>query len=123
MTRVFLPIVLMTLAVAASAKAERPLLGVPESPDDRSVAAFSDLGAWFGIEGLRRYEYEEDAQVLAEQLFENLDGVTEPGVPLRENYHPLTGEGRNAEHFSWTAAHLLMLALDFSLAAEPQSAR
>ena len=30
--------------------------------------------------------------------------ATVPGVPLRENYHPLTGEGRNVSHFSWTAA-------------------
>jgi len=78
--------------------------------------------AWFGIEGLRRYGYEEDANELAQQLVDNLDGALVPGESLRENYHPLTGEGRNAEHFSWTAAHLLMLAQDFSLAAVPQSA-
>lgn len=79
--------------------------------------------AWFGIEGLRRYGYEEDATGLAMQLMNNLEGATVRGEPLRENYHPLTGEGRNAEHFSWTAAHLLMLALDFSRSAAPQSAQ
>ena len=73
---------------------------------------------WFGIEGLRRYGHEEDARVLADQLLENLDGATTPGKPLRENYHPLTGEGRNAAHFSWTAAHLLMLALDYPKTAK-----
>ena len=34
------------------------------------------------------------------------------GIPLRENYHPLTGEGRNVKHFSWSAAHLLMMILE-----------
>ena len=68
---------------------------------------------WFGIEGLRRYGFEDDAEALAAQLLENLEGAAVPGMPLRENYHPLTGEGRNAGHFSWTAAHLLMLAMDY----------
>ena len=106
----------------ASASAEGTLYsGVPKSPEDRSVTAFSDLGAWFGIEGLRRYGYEKDASDLARQLIDNLDGATVAGEPLRENYHPLTGEGRNAEHFSWTAAHLLLLVLDLRVAEAPQS--
>ncbi len=65
----------------------------------------------FAIEGLRAYGYHDDADSLAAQVFANLEGATVPGVPLRENYHPLTGEGRNVKHFSWTAAHLLLLAL------------
>ena len=77
--------------------------------------------AWFGIEGLRRYGYEKDATDLAGQLINNLEGAAVPGEPLRENYHPLTGEGRNAEHFSWTAAHLLLLVLDLRVAEAPQS--
>ncbi len=68
--------------------------------------------AYFAIEGLRRYGYHEDAAALTQQLFANLEGATVPGVALRENYHPLTGEGRNVKHFSWTAAHLLLLALE-----------
>lgn len=65
--------------------------------------------AWFAIEGLRRYGYETDATALRDQLFKNLEGATVAGVPLRENYHPLTGAGQNVKHFSWTAAHLLLL--------------
>ena len=64
---------------------------------------------YFALEGLRAYGYEDDACRLTQQLLANLEGVAEPGVPLRENYHPLTGEGRNVKHFSWTAAHLLLL--------------
>ena len=81
-------------------------------------AGFSD-GYWrglvwldqvyFGIEGLRRYGFETEANALTHQLFSNLQGVTEPGVPIYENYHPLNGEGRNVSHFSWSSAHLLML--------------
>ncbi len=67
--------------------------------------------AYFAIEGLRRYGYHADADDLVDQLFTHLEGATTPGVPLFENYRPLTGEGANVRHFSWTAAHLLLLAL------------
>jgi putative isomerase len=66
---------------------------------------------YFAIEGLRAYGYDQDADALVDQLFANLEGVDLPGVPLRETYHPLTGAGCNANHFSWTAAHLLLLAV------------
>jgi len=65
--------------------------------------------AWFGIEALRTYGFHDDANVLEKQLLENLAGLAVPGQPIRENYLPLTGEGANAPHFSWSAAHLLML--------------
>ena len=65
---------------------------------------------YFGIEALRRYGYELDAAMVTQHLFDHLEGLAEPGVPLHENYHPLTGERRNAAHFSWTAAHLLLLS-------------
>jgi len=58
------------------------------------------------------------ALTVAAQLIQNLEGATTPGVPLRENYHPLTGAGHNASHFSWTAAHLLMLAMDYENSAK-----
>ena len=64
----------------------------------------------FGIEGLARYGFHEDARSLRDQLFMNLEGATVPGEPLRENYRADTGEGMNVRHFSWTAAHLLLLA-------------
>ncbi len=65
---------------------------------------------YFGIEALRRYGFELDAAMVTQHLFDHLEGLAEPGVPLHENYHPLTGERRNAAHFSWTAAHLLLLS-------------
>jgi len=31
---------------------------------------------------------------------------------LYENYHPITGEGLNSPHFSWTAAHLYLMYIE-----------
>ena len=66
----------------------------------------------FAIEGLRKYGFTEDADELTAQVLANLEGAAVPGQPLYENYHPLTGEGRNVRHFSWTAAHLLLMTLE-----------
>ena len=30
-------------------------------------------------------------------------------LPINENYNPLTGERQGANHFGWSAAHLLLL--------------
>ncbi len=68
--------------------------------------------AYFAIQGLARYGYEDDAVALTRQLFDHLDGATSKGPPLFENYDPLTGAGRNVKHFSWSAAHLLLLAIE-----------
>ena len=65
--------------------------------------------AWFGIEGLRAYGFHDDARIMEEQLLANMAGLGEPGQPIHENYQPLSGEGKNVRHFSWSAAHLLML--------------
>jgi putative isomerase len=68
--------------------------------------------AYFGIVGLQRYGFAEDAAALTASLFEHLGGLVGSQAPIRENYHPLTGAGQNANHFSWSAAHLLMLQMD-----------
>jgi putative isomerase len=46
--------------------------------------------------------------MLTDKLFENGEGIMTDGR-LRENYHPTTGEGLNANDFSWSAAHILLL--------------
>lgn len=63
---------------------------------------------YFGISGLMRYGYKEDARELYDKVLRNCEGVLQDGA-IRENYHPVSGKGLNAEHFSWSAAHLLML--------------
>ena len=64
---------------------------------------------WFGIDGLKQYGYHKEAKVLTNKVINNCEGLNKPGMSIRENYHPLTGKGLNAEHFSWSAAHLILL--------------
>lgn len=68
--------------------------------------------AYFAIKGLQNYGYEEDAQKYTHHLFDRLDGLKNSNKPIRENYNPLTGEGLESQHFSWSAAHLLMLLIE-----------
>jgi putative isomerase len=65
--------------------------------------------AYFAIHGLRKYGFTKELDSLTAKLLVNAEGILDPQKPLRENYHPLTGKGLNAENFSWTAAHILML--------------
>lgn len=65
--------------------------------------------AYFAINGLRRYGFDDEADFLMVKLFRNCEGLLDPTAPIRENYHPITGKGLNAEHFSWSAAHILMM--------------
>jgi putative isomerase len=64
--------------------------------------------AYFAVKGLERYGYEREANTMRARLFENALGLLED-APIHENYHPQTGEPLNAPHFSWSAAHYLML--------------
>lgn len=65
--------------------------------------------AYFGIIGLRNYNYTKDARRLTKRTFDNLEGFLKSDKPIRENYNPLTGEGLKATNFSWSAAHLLLM--------------
>jgi putative isomerase len=64
--------------------------------------------AYFAVKGLERYGYFDEADEMRARLFENADGLL-ADAPIYENYHPLTGEPLNAPHFSWSAAHYLLL--------------
>ncbi|MFJ9692349.1 MGH1-like glycoside hydrolase domain-containing protein [Kitasatospora sp. NPDC101183] len=84
----------------------------------RSSPYFDAAGYWrglvwldqshFAIEGLRRYGWNQDARQAVERLLATAGGLT-GDAPIRENYDPLTGEGRNSRGFSWSAALLLPL--------------
>jgi len=65
--------------------------------------------AYFAIKGLECYGFKDDAKKFTIQLFNRLEGLKQRGRPVYENYNPLNGEGLNAAHFSWSAAHLLLL--------------
>lgn len=63
---------------------------------------------YFAIKGLRNYGYNQMADECTRQVFDRLDGLT-GDKPIHENYGTHTGERLKAPHFSWSAAHLLML--------------
>ncbi|MGQ1908280.1 MGH1-like glycoside hydrolase domain-containing protein [Marinifilum sp. RC60d5] len=67
--------------------------------------------AYFGIQALKNYGFDKEAKKLTLQLLQNAEGLLQD-APIRENYHPITGKGLNANHFSWSAAHYLMLLTD-----------
>lgn len=68
--------------------------------------------AYFGIAGLRNYGFANEADELTEKLMQNAEGLLERGPSIRENYNPLTGEGLEAQNFSWSAAHYILLLLE-----------
>jgi len=68
--------------------------------------------AYFAIKGLEKYGYEEEADKFTRQIFDHAEGLKNSDLPIRENYNPINGKGLRVNHFSWSAAHLLMLLLD-----------
>lgn len=63
---------------------------------------------YFGIQALKNYGFDQQAQQLSEKLYRHANGLTENST-IRENYNPETGAMQGATNFSWSAAHLLML--------------
>ena len=68
--------------------------------------------AYFGVKGLRNYGFNEEANKATIQILEGAEGLLGKGKSIRENYHPLTGEGLHAKNFSWSAAHIIMLLMN-----------
>ena len=67
---------------------------------------------YFAISGLRKYGFKEEADKFTENVFNRLEGLNR-GEAIFENYDPQTGKHLRAPHFSWSAAHLLMLYWEF----------
>ncbi len=61
---------------------------------------------YFGIMGLRRYGYVEEADFLTRKFMEHAQGLMTDG-PIHENYNPLTGEALNSPNFWWTSAVMM----------------
>ena len=68
---------------------------------------------YFAISGLRRYGYVEEADEYTRQVFDRLHGLKGDGA-IHENYETYTGKQLKAPHFSWSAAHLLMLYEEYN---------
>jgi len=65
--------------------------------------------AWFALEGMKNYGYDEQYHEMLNKLLNNADGLLAIDQSIRENYDPINGQGLNATHFSWSAVHLLLL--------------
>lgn len=74
--------------------------------------------AYFGVEALRRYGYQRQADAMACRLLLDAKGLTGQ-APMYENYDPLTGQGYQSRNFSWSAASYLLLLQDGSDARSP----
>lgn len=68
---------------------------------------------YFAIRGLRNYGYDQLADKQTVRLFERLGGLTD-NAAIHENCGTHAEEKLKAPHFSWSAAHLLMLYDDFA---------
>lgn len=66
---------------------------------------------YFVIRGLQHYGYHDDARRLTWKLFHNAEGLLED-APIYENYNPTNGAVLESPHFSWSAAHILLLLLE-----------
>lgn len=67
---------------------------------------------YYGIEGFRNYGEASKADNYTREVFDRLYGLT-GDAPIHENYDTFTGALLQASHFSWSAAHLLLLYKDY----------
>ncbi|GAA4533433.1 MGH1-like glycoside hydrolase domain-containing protein [Amycolatopsis samaneae] len=67
--------------------------------------------AYFGIRALEEYGYAGDARRARDRLLAGAEGLS-GNAPIRENYNSVTGAGRNATNFSWSAALVLTMLAD-----------
>lgn len=63
---------------------------------------------FFAVEALQNYGKDEQARQVKRALLNNAEGLM-GNAPIRENYHPTTGQQQGATNFSWSAAHLMMM--------------
>jgi putative isomerase len=68
--------------------------------------------SYFGVMGLRNYGFNDAADRATIKILEGANGLLGKGQSIRENYHPLTGDGGHAKNFSWSAAHIIMLIME-----------
>ena len=67
---------------------------------------------YLAIKGIRNYGRSKLANMYTRQVFDRCEGLAEDGA-IYENYDTHKGTGLRAPHFSWSAAHLLLLYEDY----------
>jgi len=68
--------------------------------------------AYFAVKAMQNYGYHTEASVAIDKLVYNAKGLADKGPSIRENYHPLTGEGFESHNFSWSAVHYILMLID-----------
>ena len=63
---------------------------------------------YYAIEAFRNYGEPRKADGYTRRVFDRLQGLS-GDAPIYENYDTFTGRPLQASHFSWSAAHLLLL--------------
>jgi putative isomerase len=86
-----------------------------------SNSGFSETGYWygrvwmdqvyFGIHALQKYGYDAEAKTMREKVIANTEGLLSD-LPICENYSALNGKMIGDVHFSWSAAHILLMLLE-----------
>lgn len=66
---------------------------------------------YFGVQGLRNYGYNKEADMLIQKYINNAQGLLTDG-PVYENYNPLTGEALNCPNFGWSSALTIKMLLN-----------
>ncbi len=74
---------------------------------------------WFGLKGMERYGYRDDALKLADTFFRHAKGLTADG-PIQENYNPLTGSQQGAPNFSGVPRICICCITIFSVSSNLQ---
>ena len=64
---------------------------------------------YFAVKGLSNYGFKDESNFLINKFLKNADGLVNSDKPIRETYHPISGKGLNGRHFSWSAAHIILL--------------
>ncbi len=65
--------------------------------------------SYFGVKSLRNYGFDTEADAATVQILKGANGILGKGSAIRENYHPISGQGLHAHNFSWSAAHIILL--------------
>ena len=68
--------------------------------------------AYFAVKALQNYGFDEEANKAIEKLVYNAEELSEKGSSIRENYHPITGEGLESHNFSWSATHYILMLIE-----------
>lgn len=69
--------------------------------------------AYFALEGLKNYGFNEETRELSRKLVGNTEGSMYSDMSIRENYNPEDGKGLHCTNFSWSSGMLYLICREF----------